>query len=106
LGLLVGVVLLVYRDAISYASAAEYVLLFVSGAVIPLAQLPGLIQTVAPWLPLSLGIEALRRLEVGGKLSVIVLLLGVQSLALLLVGRLAFQALLRRALRYGFAMSR
>lgn len=106
LGLIVGAVLLIYRDAISYSSAAEYVLLFVSGAVIPLAQLPGFIQAVAPWLPLSLGIEAVRRLEVGGELSTIILLLGVQSLALLLGGLLVFRLSLRRALRHGFAMSR
>lgn len=105
-GLIVGAVLLVYRGAISYASAAEYVLLFVSGAVVPIAQLPGLIAAVAPWLPLSLGIEALRRLEGGGDLSTIVLLLGVQSLALLLGGLLVFQAALRRGLRYGLGMTR
>jgi ABC-2 type transport system permease protein len=106
LGLIVGAVLLIYRDAISYSSAAEYVLLFVSGAVVPIAQLPAFIQVVAPWLPLSLGIEAVRRLAVGGELSALVLLLGVQSLALLLGGLVVFRLSLRRALRHGFAMSR
>ncbi|WP_299425979.1 ABC transporter permease [uncultured Meiothermus sp.] len=105
LGLLVGAVLLVYRNAISYTSALEYVLLFVSGAVIPLAQLPGPIAAVAPWLPLTLGIESLRRLEAGGDVSAMVLLLALQSVVLLLVGLVAFQVALRRALRRGFAMS-
>jgi ABC-2 type transport system permease protein len=105
LGLIMGAVLLVYRDAIAYASALEYALLFASGAVIPLTQLPGPIAAVSPWLPLSLGIEALRRLEAGRELSTIVLLLGLQSLVLLMGGLVVFQVALRRARRHGFAMS-
>lgn len=105
-GLIVGAVLLVYRNAISYASAAEYVLLFASGAVVPISQLPGQVRAVSPWLPLSLGIEALRRLESGGSLSAPIWTLSLQSLVLLVAGFLVFRSSLRRALRLGFGMRR
>jgi len=106
LGLIVGAVLLIYRNAISYASAAEYVLLFASGAVVPISQLPDPVRAISPWLPLSLGIEALRRLESGGDWSTPVWMLALQSLVLLVVGFLVFGSSLRRALRLGFGMQR
>ncbi|ADI13615.1 ABC transporter permease [Truepera radiovictrix] len=106
LGLVVGGVLLVSRNAISYASAAEYALLFLSGVIVPIAALPAPLQALAPWLPLSLGVEALRRLEAGAAPYGLLLLLGVQAAALLLLGLAVFRVCLARALRRGFAMGR
>lgn len=105
-GLIVGAILLVYRNAISYASAAEYVLLFVSGAVVPVAQLPQAVQAISPWLPLSLGIETLRRFETGASLQPTLVFLFIQSSLLLAAGLIVFRVSLRRALRHGFGMSR
>ncbi|GIW31295.1 MAG: hypothetical protein KatS3mg071_1469 [Meiothermus sp.] len=106
LGLAVGGVLLIYRNAIGYTNALEYLLLFSSGAVVPLNQLPAFIQPVAWWLPLSLGIETLRRLENGGPWGLTLMGLAVQSVCMLALGLILFNLCLRRALRRGFAMSR
>ncbi|WP_027882921.1 ABC transporter permease [Meiothermus rufus] len=106
LGLAMGGILLIFRNAISYTSALEYLLLFVSGAVVPLSQLPHFLQSVAVWLPLTLGIQAMRQIEAGEDATLLLFWLGLQSLGLLLIGFLVFQGCLQRALRRGFAMSR
>lgn len=103
-GLIIGAVSLVYYDAVSYADAAEYVLLFLSGAVVPIAQLPGPLGAISPWLPLSLGIEAVRRLEVGADWQGIALLLVIQSAVLVAIGIVVFRACLERGRRRGFGM--
>lgn len=106
LGLAMGGILLVYRNAISYAGALEYLLLFLSGAVVPLSQLPAFLQPMVVWLPLTLGIQAMRQIEAGENATILLFWLGLQSLGLLFIGFLVFQSCLRRALRRGFAMSR
>ncbi|MCS7067954.1 MAG: ABC transporter permease [Meiothermus sp.] len=106
LGLAVGGVLLIYRNAIGYTSALEYLLLFMGGTVIPLSQLPSFLQPVAVWLPLSLGVETLRRFETGTGWENTFWLLVVQSAVMLLVGFVLFNVCLSRALQRGFAMSR
>jgi len=101
-----GGILLIYRNAIGYANALEYLLLFLSGAVVPLSQLPAFIQPLAWGLPLSLGIETIRRLENGGQWELTLMALVVQSVFMLVFGLALFNHCLRRALRRGFAMSR
>lgn len=105
-GLIVGAVVLVYRNAISYAASAEYVLLFLSEAVVPIARLPGTLRAISPWLPLSLGIEAIGRFESGADWRVTLFLLLIQSSAFLATGLAVFQACLKRGRRRGFSMSR
>jgi ABC-2 type transport system permease protein len=106
LGLAMGGILLIYRNAIGHANALEYLLLFLSGAVVPLSQLPAFIQPLAWGLPLSLGIETIRRLENGGQWELTLMALVVQSVFMRVFGLALFNHCLRRALRRGFAMSR
>jgi ABC-2 type transport system permease protein len=106
LGLMVGGVLLVSRNAISYASAVEYGLLFFSGVIVPFQEMPFILKIIAPWLPLSLGVEILRRVEANLAYSNLVFLLLIQSLVLLLLGFVLFQKCLKKGLKRGFAMGR
>jgi ABC-2 type transport system permease protein len=106
LGLMVGGILLVSRNAINYANAMEYVLLFFSGVIVPIEKMPALFQALAPWLPLSLGVELLRCFEASMPCSRLIILLVFQSITLLFLGFLTFHLCLRKGLRRGFAMGR
>lgn len=79
---------------------------FVSEAVVPVHQLPAPLRAISPWLPLFLGIEALKRLEAGGNLGTPLSMLPLQSSILLVAGLLAFESSLKRALKFGFGMRR
>jgi ABC-2 type transport system permease protein len=106
LGWMMASVVLVYRKAVSYANVIEYLLLFLAGVVVPLEQLPGFLQALARWLPLTLGVETLRRFEAGYGVNATLPFLVVQSAALFLLGFVIFSWTLRRARARGFAMSR
>jgi ABC-2 type transport system permease protein len=84
LGLLLGCVSLVSIETMFINNTAYFLLLVFSGANIPLASMPGWMQTVAWGLPLTRGIAAARRLIAGSPLT---------EVAPLLVGELALGVL-------------
>ncbi len=69
LGLLTGAVGLRARDVFFLANLVTLVLLLFCGANVPLDALPGWMQTVASWLPLTHGIEAAREIADGAAFS-------------------------------------
>jgi ABC-2 type transport system permease protein len=84
LGLLLGCVSLVSIETMFINNTAYFLLLVFSGANIPLASMPGWMQTVAWGLPLTRGIAAARQLIAGSPLA---------EVGSLLVGELALGVL-------------
>jgi ABC-2 type transport system permease protein len=86
LGLLLGCVSLVSIETMFINNTAYFLLLVFSGANIPLASMPGWMQTVAWGLPLTRGIAAARQLIAGSPLTEVVpLLVGELALGVLYI---------------------
>jgi ABC-2 type transport system permease protein len=71
LGLVIGAVGLRLRDVFLVSNPAYFLLLLFCGVNVPLAALPGWMETVSRGLPLTHGIEAARRLAAGESLGAV-----------------------------------
>ena len=69
LGMLIGSIGLRARDVFFASNIAYFLLLLISGANVPLAELPGWMQAIGRAVPLSHGIEAARGVAAGGSLG-------------------------------------
>ena len=76
LGLVCGALSLRVRETAVLANVIFGILLIFCGVNIPLDKLPGWMAAVSPWLPLTHGIEAARRLADGATLGGVAGLLG------------------------------
>lgn len=71
LGIVVGAVGLRTRDVFFLANIVVYSLLLVCGANVPTSELPGWLESVSNWVPLTHGIEAARAVAGGAPLSAV-----------------------------------
>jgi ABC-2 type transport system permease protein len=68
-GMVVGSIGLRARDVFFLANVAVYLLLLLSGANVPLDALPGWLEAISRWLPLTHGILAAREIADGASLA-------------------------------------
>lgn len=101
MGLLMGCIGLITRNVMFVNNTVFFVLLAVSGANVQLELLPGWIQAISAWIPLTHAIAAARLVETGATLSGPVGLLVLRELAIgaiyLSAGYLLFHRFERRA---------
>jgi len=69
LGLLLGSLGLITRDAITIANVVYYLLLILCGINFPISRLPGVVQVISYGLPLTRGVEAARQAVVGAPIT-------------------------------------
>ena len=105
LGLMMGCIGLITRNVWFVNNTVYFLLLFLSGANVPLADLPGWLRPISSWLPLTHGIAAAREIATGSGLSAEALSLLAREagvgLLYLLVGYLMFARFERRAKQQG-----
>jgi ABC-2 type transport system permease protein len=80
LGLMFGSLALVTRNVMFVNNTVFFLLLFFSGANVPLASMPAWMQTISYALPLTRGIAAARLIVEGAGLSQVGSMLGVEAL--------------------------
>jgi ABC-2 type transport system permease protein len=80
LGLLFGSLALVTRNVMFVNNTVFFLLLFFSGANVPLDSLPGWMQAISFSLPLTRGIAAARQIVAGANFSQVGSMLGVEAL--------------------------
>lgn len=100
MGLLMGCIGLITRNVMFVNNTVYFLLLFVSGANVPVEDLPGWLGVISNGVPLTHGIAAARLIENGAAFDEIAGLLGWEILvgiAYLLVGYLLFANFERRA---------
>ena len=105
LGLISAAAMITFRRGGGLIGAGVGALGIVSGAVFPLALLPGWLEAVAAVNPLAIAMETMREALIGGggweSLPVEAALLAPMSIAALAAGALAFRAALARERRSG-----
>ncbi len=106
-GLLLGALAIRVNSIGAVLHVLQTVVLFLNGAFVPVNLFPGWLQLVARLLPTTLGVEVNRKILLqGGSLASTwsdgsLAWLLVHSIALLLVGAVAYQLSIQRALRQG-----
>jgi len=96
LGLLMGCVGLITRNVMFVNNTVYFLLLFLSGANVPLDDLPTWLRPVSSWLPLTHGINAARLVADGSGLSSDVIVLLARELCVGLLYLVAGYALFAR----------
>lgn len=100
--LLLAALTLKYTKTASFQSVISYLLLFLTGSIFPLTQLPEFVQISGRMLPITLGIDLSKQLINQHSVSInTFLLLCVQSLIYVYVGHLAFQRIYRSSKKSG-----
>jgi ABC-2 type transport system permease protein len=66
LGLISGAVVVTFRRGASATGILVTLLGLISGAVFPIALLPGVLQTIAEWNPFAIAIDGIRDVLIGG----------------------------------------
>jgi ABC-2 type transport system permease protein len=101
MGLLMGCIGLITRNVMFVNNTVYFLLLFLSGANVPIDQLPPWLGAISAWLPLTHGIAAARLVEAGAGLGgEVARLIGAEALVglgYLLVGYVLFSRFETRA---------
>ncbi len=106
-GLLLGSLAIRVNSIGAVLHVLQSVVLFLNGAFVPVNLFPGWLQIVARLLPTTLGVEVCRKILLqGGSLAstwsdASLIWLVMHSTAILMVGAIAYQLSIRRALRHG-----
>lgn len=105
LSLLLVALTIQYTKTSSFIGIVSYVLLFLSGSVVPLVELPTVVQWASRALPLTWAVEILQR-DIAGQASGWAHWVGLvaSSLAMLAGGLVIFVAVMRRSRRRGVNM--
>lgn len=105
IGIAFGSLVLRFKEADAMVFLVRGIFLIFCGMTYPLAVLPGWMQTIAAWLPLTYAIQATRSVVLAGAtfqdIRLDLLKLAGFAVVLPIVGFIAFQAIERRARRTG-----
>jgi ABC-2 type transport system permease protein len=105
-GLLLATLTLVFTKTASFESIISYLLLFISGAIIPYQNLPNWLYIVSKFLPISQGISVSVSLLSTNTISTVdLILLIINSLSYCAIGIIVFVLVQKRGKKTGFTLT-